>query len=253
MDLNNKVIVITGAARGLGFAMAQEMVSHGAHVALLDVDAGQLDSAAEDLRGRGGHVKTYVTNVADEAQVQDTFDQIVVDFDRLDALINNAGIIRDALLVKVRDGEIVSTMSLAQWQSVMDVNLTGVFLCGRAAAVKMIELGNGGVMINISSISRAGNRGQTNYSAAKAGVDAMAVTWARELARYNIRAAAISPGFTETELVASMPPDALSRIAAAIPMGRLAQPSEIARTATFILENDYINGRNIEVDGALRL
>ena len=172
---------------------------------------------------------------------------------RHDVVVNNAGIIKDSLLVKVKDGSIVSKMTLAQWQAVIDVNLTGVFLCGREAAARMIELGCQGCIINISSISRHGNMGQLNYSASKAGVEAMAVVWAKEFARYGLRAASIAPGFVRTELVMSMKPKARERMTAGIPLGRLGDPDEIARTVQFILENDYVSGRCFEVDGGLRL
>jgi 3-oxoacyl-[acyl-carrier protein] reductase len=144
-------------------------------------------------------------------------------------------------------------MSLEQWQLVIDVNLTGVFLCGREAAAKMIATGSKGCIINISSISRAGNMGQVNYSATKAGVQAMAVTWAKEFARYGIRAASIAPGFIGTEMVMSMKPEAREKLTKGIPSGRVGDPDEIAHAVQFILENDYVNGRCIEVDGALRL
>ena len=144
-------------------------------------------------------------------------------------------------------------MSLAQWQMVIDVNLTGVFLCGREAAARMIESGSEGVIINISSISMAGNFGQTNYSATKAGVAAMAVTWAKELARYGIRTGAIAPGYIATEMVMGMKPEALEKMAAGIPLKRLGEPGEIAQMALAIFTNDYISGRVFEVDGGLRL
>jgi 3-oxoacyl-[acyl-carrier protein] reductase len=148
---------------------------------------------------------------------------------------------------------VTGKMGLEQWQAVIDVNLTGVFLCGREAAERMIRLGHGGLIINISSISKCGNAGQTNYSAAKAGVTAMAVVWAKELARYGIRAASIAPGFTRTDLLAGMPPEMLDKVTAPVPLKRLAQPEEIAHTAVFIAENDYFTGRAIDVDGGLRL
>jgi 3-oxoacyl-[acyl-carrier protein] reductase len=143
-------------------------------------------------------------------------------------------------------------MSLAQWQLVIDVNLTGSFLCGREAATQMIKTGSEGVIVNISSISRAGNMGQTNYSATKAGVAAMTVSWAKELARYNIRTGAIAPGFMATEMVMSMKPEALEKMSAGIPLRRLGDPAEIAQMAITIFENDYISGRVFEVDGGLR-
>lgn len=253
MQLENKVIAITGGAQGLGFSMARMFASRGARLALVDINPEKLDDAVAELTAQGTEARSYVANVADEESVVALFQQIADDFGALNGLINNAGITRDGLLVKVKDGQVANKMSMSAWQSVMDVNLTGVFLCGREAAVKMIELGCEGLIVNISSISRAGNFGQTNYSAAKAGVAAMAVTWAKELARYGIRAASIAPGFIATEMVANMKQEALDKLAAGIPAKRLGQPEEIAQAALSIFENDYINGRVIEVDGGLRL
>jgi len=144
-------------------------------------------------------------------------------------------------------------MTLEQWQAVIDVNLTGVFLCGREAAERMIRLGNGGLIINVSSVSKVGNAGQSNYSAAKAGVTAMAAVWARELARYGIRAASIAPGFTRTDLLAGMPPEMLEKVTAPIPLRRLGMPEEVAHAAVFVAENDYFTGRALDLDGGLRL
>jgi 3-oxoacyl-[acyl-carrier protein] reductase len=144
-------------------------------------------------------------------------------------------------------------MSLTDFHNVIAVDLRGVFLCAREAAVHMVESGRGGVIINISSISRAGNVGQTNYAAAKAGIAAMTVTWAKELARYNIRVAGIAPGFSGTRMVASIPPKVRDRIVSTIPLRRFARPEEIGRAALFILQNDYYDGRILEIDGGLRL
>jgi 3-oxoacyl-[acyl-carrier protein] reductase len=253
MDLRGKVIAITGGAQGLGLSMAEGLVAKGAQFALLDVNAERLQGAVTRLEEMGAVARSYVTNVADESSVIAAFDAIVNDFGALDGLINNAGILRDGLLLKVKDGEIVKKLSLAEWQAVIDVNLTGVFLCGREAAERMINLNKGGVIINISSVSRAGNMGQSNYSAAKAGVAAMTVTWAKELARYGIRSMAIAPGFIGTEMVASMKPEALAKMSSQIPLGRVGEPGEIASTAAFIFENDYLTGRVIETDGGIRL
>ncbi len=253
MDLHNKTIVITGAARGLGAAMALHLAAAGRHLALVDLDADSNESTAKACTEAGATVSSYGANVAKEADVVKLFEKILANTGRVDALINNAGITRDALLVKVKEGELLSSMSLAQWQSVIDVNLTGVFLCGREAAAHMAKSGNGGVIINISSISRAGNMGQTNYSAAKAGVQAMAVAWAKELARYGIRTAAIAPGFINTEMVQSMKPEALAKLTAGIPLRRMGEPDEIAQTVAFILQNDYVSGRCFDIDGGLRL
>ena len=252
MDLTNKVIAVTGGAQGLGFAMAKGLAECGARLALIDMNAEPLEQAAASLRELGVEVATFVANVADEDSVIAAFDGIIDQFGTLQGLINNAGITRDGLMLKVKDGEVTDRMSLSQWQMVIDVNLTGVFLCGREAATRMIQAQSEGVIINISSISRSGNFGQTNYSATKAGVAAMAVTWAKELARHNIRTGAIAPGFMATEMVASMKPEALEKMASGIPLKRLGEPAEIAQMAVAILENDYISGRVFEVDGGLR-
>lgn len=253
MELRGKTIVITGAGRGLGAAMARSLARRGADLALVDLDAAGLAEVRAACETLGARANTYAANVALEADVVGTFDRVVADFGRLDGVIANAGILRDGLLVKVKDGQIAGKLSLAQWQAVIDVNLTGVFLCGREAAERMIKLGNGGCIINISSLSRAGNFGQSNYSAAKAGVAALTVVWAKELARYGIRVNAIAPGFIKTEMVASMKPEVLEKMAAGIPAQRLGEPDEIAATVEFILGNDYVNGRVIEVDGGQRL
>ncbi|MDJ0939939.1 MAG: SDR family oxidoreductase [Woeseiaceae bacterium] len=254
MNIKGKNIVITGGARGLGAAMATRLAAAGADLALVDLDEAALAETAARCREEGAAgVQTYVANVAVEAEVEALFDAIVEAQGAPHGLVNNAGVTRDALLVKYRDGEQLSKMTLEQWQTVMDINLTGVFLCGREVAAKMIEAGRRGCIINIASISRAGNMGQTNYSATKAGVEAMAVVWAKELARYGIRAASVAPGFIGTEMVMAMKPEARDKLTSMIPAGRVGNPDEIAHAVQFILENDYVSGRCIEVDGALRL
>jgi 3-oxoacyl-[acyl-carrier protein] reductase len=253
MNAEQSVIAITGAGGGLGAAMAARFAAQGARLALLDYRPEMLEELASGLDMDGKNLLLLPCDVSKEPDVDDAFKKIVEQFGRLDVLVNNAGITRDALTLKFRDGELVSRMSLEAWQAVIDVNLTGVFLCGRAAAEQMIRAGNGGLIINISSISRAGNMGQVNYSATKAGVAAMTVTWAKEFARYGIRANTISPGFIGTEMVRSMKPEALAKLSAMIPAGRVGDPDEIAHTVQYLVENDYVNGRNIEVDGALRL
>ncbi len=176
MDLNGKVIAVTGGAQGLGLCMARALAEQGANLALVDMNGERLDEATAELQALGVQARAYVANVAQEEAVEQLFADIGRDFGALHGLINNAGILRDGLLVKAKDGEVVSKMSLSAWQSVIDVNLTGVFLCAREAAATMIELQCEGVIVNISSVSRAGNMGQTNYSAAKAGVATMTVT-----------------------------------------------------------------------------
>ncbi|GIK34493.1 MAG: beta-ketoacyl-ACP reductase [Gammaproteobacteria bacterium] len=253
MELKGKTIVITGAARGLGAAMARRLARLGPTLALVDMSAESCGEVVAACKAAGAEARGYGANVAREADVVKLFDDIVGDCGGVDALVNNAGITRDALLLKFSDGKLVGKMSLEQWQAVIDVNLTGVFLCGREAAQRMVEGGRKGCIVNISSISRAGNMGQTNYSAAKAGVVAMAVAWSRELARYGIRAAAVAPGFINTEMVAGMKPEAREKLVSGIPLRRMGEPDEIAHTVEFILQNDYVSGRVFEIDGALRL
>ncbi|MFN2360511.1 MAG: SDR family oxidoreductase [Marinobacter sp.] len=253
MKLQDSVIAITGGGQGLGRAMAEYLAAKGARLALIDLIPEKLDEAAAACAEVGGSATTYICNVAREEDVEKTFEAIAKDFGQLDGLVNNAGILRDGLLVKAKEGQVEKRMELSQWQAVIDVNLTGVFLCGREAATQMIRNGNQGVIINIASIARAGNMGQSNYSAAKAGVSALVPVWAKELARYGIRCMGIAPGFIETEMTASMKPEALERMAASIPLKRMGKPEEIASAAVFIFENDYMSGRMLEVDGALRL
>lgn len=253
MQLKDKAIVITGAAQGIGRALAQTFAEAGSHVALLDLREDGLQETRDQCAALGVQARCYAANVSDEAAVDAAMQAIANDFGRLDGIVNNAGIVRDALLVKARDGQFDLGMSLEQWRAVIDVNLTGVFLCGRAAALQMARLGNGGVIINIASISRHGNIGQSNYSAAKAGVAALAEVWAKELARYGIRAASIAPGFVATDIVSTIRPEVLDKLIGAVPLRRFGQPDEIAQAARFIAESDFYTGRCLELDGGLRL
>ncbi len=253
MKIKDKTIVITGAGRGIGRALAVRFASQGAHIALLDTNAADLAAATQQCTDIGVRAMAYTADVSREADVAAALDAVVSDFGSLDVIINNAGIVKDALLIKVKDGDVVGKMSLEQWRAVIDVNLTGVFLCAREAAERMIKLAKGGVIVNISSISRHGNAGQSNYAAAKSGVASMTVVWAKELARFGIRVGAIAPGFTHTDILASMKPEVLEKVIAPVPLKRLGQPDEIAHAAQFIVENDFFTGRCLDLDGGLRL
>ena len=253
MQLENKLVVITGSGRGIGRAMAVAFAQKQADVALLDLNAEHLEQTRGLCESHGVQARTYICNVASEEQMIATLDAVVRDFGRLDVMINNAGITKDAMLVKAQDGKVTGKMSMSQWQAVIDVNLTGVFLGAREAAERMINLGSGGVIISVSSISRSGNMGQTNYTAAKAGVAAMTVVWAKELARYGIRAGAIAPGFTRTEILDAMKPEMIERTLNAVPLKRMAEASEMAHAAVFIAENDFFSGRIVELDGGQRM
>jgi 3-oxoacyl-[acyl-carrier protein] reductase len=253
MDTKGKTVVVTGAGRGIGRELANTFAAHGAGLALYDMNDADLADTAAQCAARGAVARCYRVNVTREAEVEQAMAATVADFGGIDVLINNAGIVKDGLLVKVKDGAVTGKLSLDQWQAVIDVNLTGVFLCGREAAAQMVRRGQGGVIINISSISRHGNIGQTNYTAAKAGVAAMAEVWAKELARYGIRSASIAPGFTRTEILASMKPEVLEKLTSVVPLKRLGTVAEIAHAALFIVENDFFTGRCLDIDGGLRI
>ncbi len=253
MQIKNNTFAVTGAAQGLGRSISIALAKRGANLALLDVNAAGLDQTLEACAQAGSRCCVFSCDVADETSVGASFASIEEQLGPIAGLVNNAGILRDGMLVKVKQGEIVDRLSLQQWQQVIDINLTGVFLCAREAATSMIASGEGGVIVNISSISRAGNVGQSNYAAAKAGVAALTTTWARELARYGIRSAAIAPGVFETEMVASMKPEAYERITGAVPLQRTGAVEELAQAVEFIIENDYFSGRVLELDGGLRL
>ena len=253
MELKNKVIVVTGAGRGIGRGLATFLAGKGANIAVVDLNEDDIATTVQLCKDAGVNARGYKANVAQEADVEKLFSDVAADFGSLHGLINNAGITRDGLLVKFVDGKLDKKMSLQQWQAVIDVNLTGVFLCGREAAAKMIELGvEEGVIINISSVARYGSFGQSNYAAAKAAVATLAETWAKELARYNIRTGAIAPGTINTDMIAAMKPEARERLAQAVPLKRIGETKNIAQAAAFIFENDYFTGRCIDTDGGLR-
>ena len=243
MKLAQRVAVITGAGSGIGRAMALLFASEGARVLAADLNGDAANTTAREIVEAGGEAAAMAVDVVDPAQVRAMVERAHSLFERIDILCNNAGIGSTTDVVECEPEE---------WDRVMTVNVKSVYLGCKYAIPGMIEQG-GGVIVNISSISRAGNVGQTNYSAAKAGVAAMTVTWAKELSRYKIRVAGIAPGFCDTRMVAGIPAKIRERIVSTIPLRRLAEPEEIERTALFILQNDYYNGRVLEIDGGLRL
>ena len=253
MRLDEQTVVVTGAAQGLGRAVALALAARRARLALIDLGVDALAETESACRSAGARAQSFAVDVASERQVCAFFERLEADWGAPAGLVNNAGITRDAMLVKVKEGAVAGKMDSADWQAVIDVNLTGVFLCGREAAALMIRAGVAGMILNISSVSRAGNIGQSNYAAAKAGVAALTVTWAKELARHRIRCAAIAPGVMRTAMVDGMKPEAREKLASGIPLGRLGEPEELAALAAHMFENDYFNGRIVELDGGLRL
>ncbi|MGJ4746446.1 SDR family NAD(P)-dependent oxidoreductase [Leptospira sp. SA-E8] len=256
MEITNKTAVITGSAGGLGKEMALHFAKLGANIVLSDISADKLAEAKKDIEALGAKVIAVPTDVSKEKDAVELMEQAVSAFGSVDIAVLNAGILRDGLLIKSdkQTGKVASKMSLAEWQAVIDVNLTGVFLTGREAAVQMVNNGTKGVIIPIASVSMHGNPGQTNYSAAKAGVAAMTKLWAKELSRYGIRVAGIAPGFIATEMVMKdMNPEALKKWEALIPIGRLGRPDEIASTAVFIAQNDLVDGVVLEISGGVKI
>ncbi|ANQ29478.1 SDR family oxidoreductase [Vibrio natriegens] len=252
MELANKVVAITGAGQGLGKQMALSLAESGVNLALIDLNLEQLRDTQADCESLGVNARVYVANVTNEQQVCAAFEQIEADFKQLNGVINNAGIMRDGMFIKVKDGQI-TPMSLEQFQSVMDVNVTGTFLCGREASKVMLNTDSKGVLINISSVARAGNIGQTNYSASKAAVATMATVWAKELGRFGIRSVAIAPGVIKTAMTDQIKPEAMDRLIKMIPVGRLGLADEISATVKYALTNEFVTGRVLEVDGGMRM
>lgn len=247
MEIAGKNIVITGAARGMGKRFAEDLRLAGAKVYVLDVIQENLDA----LKAETG-IDGEIVDVGSESAVEAFFERYTAAHGPVDVLINNAGITSDALFIKQK-GEEITKFPFSNWEKVINVNLTGVFLCAREAAYHMVKHQVKGVIINISSISRAGNLGQTNYAATKSAVDAMTVTWAKELSRYGIRVGAIAPGYINTEMVAKIRQEVLDKIIEKIPVGRLGDMSEISQAVQFIIGNDFYTGRVLEVDGGMRI
>lgn len=247
MEIAGLNVVITGGARGMGKQFAVDLKNLGAEPYVIDVIQENLDALKKETGIHG-----EIVDVSNEKSIETFFERYTLEYGPPDVLINNAGITADALFIKQK-GEEITKFPLSNWEKVLNVNLSGTFLCAREAAFHMVKKKVGGVIINISSISRGGNLGQTNYSATKSAIDSMTVTWAKELARYKIRVGAIAPGYINTEMVAKIRPDVLEKVVQNIPLGRLGEMGEISQTIQFIIKNDFFTGRIIEVDGGMRI
>jgi 3-oxoacyl-[acyl-carrier protein] reductase len=250
MRLENKVALLTGGAAGIGKATATRFVQEGAKVFICDVDKQAGQNTAAEL---GENCVFSIVDVSDRQAVQEWVEQVIADAGEIDILVNNAGILRDATLVKIKDGELVKQMSEENFDSVISVNLKGVFNCTQAVAPYMIRQGGGSIVNASSVVGLDGNFGQTNYVAAKAGVVGMTKVWARELGRNNIRVNAVAPGIILTEMVLSMPENALESFKKRAPIKRLGTPEEVANLYLFLVSDEasYISGETIRVDGGL--
>ena len=256
MKLEDLKIIITGGAQGMGRHFALRLAEAGAQVAVGDVNEVGLAETLEAAKtATKGKVHARRLNVADEADVASFVAWAHGAMGGLNGLVNNAGILRDGLLVKKdRETGAIKVLSKEQWDAVIGVNLTGATLITRDVVAKMLETNQRpGVIVNISSIARHGNRGQSNYTAAKAALAANTVTWSKEFAAFGVRVGAVAPGMIETPMTQGMNQKARDALVAAIPVGRIGLPEDIWLGVKFVLECDYFNGRTIDVDGGLAM
>jgi 3-oxoacyl-[acyl-carrier protein] reductase len=251
--MSDRVVIVTGAAAGIGRATARRFARDGARIAAWDVRMEDQEALAAELAGEGGEGWFQRVDVTAASQVEAAVAAVMERWGRIDVLVNNAGILKDGQLVKWKDGRKVSEMSERDFDAVIAVNLKGVFLCTRAVAPHMIGAG-GGVVLNASSVvGLYGNFGQTNYAATKAAVINLTRTWARELGRYKVRVNAVAPGFIATEMVRAMPEKVLASMVEHTPIGRMGRPDDIAE-AYFWLASDaagFVHGAVLSVDGGL--
>jgi len=241
MDFSKKVVLITGAARGIGKTVAETFLQYDATVILNDVNEDSLIETKNEFSSQKGKCDTVVADTSKPDEVERMYADIANKYGRLDVLVNNAGITRDGFLHK---------LSLEQWQKVIDVNLTGVFLCLQGAA-RMMKAQNSGRIVNISSAAWNGNMGQANYSASKAGVVGLTRTAAKELARANILVNAIAPGIIDTDMIKTVPDDVLKTLLKSVPLGRPGKTAELANLVLFLSSDlcTYITGQTINIDG----
>ncbi len=246
MRLKDKVAIITGAASGIGLATARIFASEGARVVLADLDPARTEAARQAAAAAGAETLALRVDVTDRQSVEAMVSATLTQWGRIDCLVNNAGITKDARLVK---------MTEQQFDSVMSVNLKGVFNCTQAVAPTMIGQGSGVILIASSVVGLYGNFGQTNYAATKAGVIGFTKTWARELGPKGVRTVAVCPGFIATPILDTIPDAVMEKMVEKVPLGRLGQPEEIARVYAFLASDDasYINGAVIEVSGGIMM
>ena len=244
MSLDEKVAIITGAGQGIGKTTALRFARDGAKVAVVEINEETGQAAAQEIQDQGGEALFVKADVADHADAQRMVETVHAHFGRVDVLINNAGILRDAQLHK---------MDETDFDAVISVNLKGTFNCTQAVAPIMREQGFGSIVNAASVVGLYGNFGQTNYVASKAGVIGMAKTWAKELGRKGVRVNAVAPGFISTEMIQQMPEKIITQMQEKVPMGRLGDPEEVAAVYAFLASDEasYINGAVISVDGGV--
>jgi 3-oxoacyl-[acyl-carrier protein] reductase len=246
MKLRGKVAAITGGARGIGHSTAVKFAAEGARVAVCDINPDLVQQTLQEIRAAGGEADGYQVDVTNKEQIAAMVKAVMAKWSRIDCVVNNAGIVMDAQL---------KNMSDVQFDTVIDVNLKGVYNCTRAVVDIMIAQQSGVILTTSSIVGLYGNFGQTNYAASKFAVIGMTKTWARELGRKGIRAIAVCPGFIATPILSKMPGDVLDAMAKKVPNGRLGRPEEVANVFAFLASDEasYINGAVISVDGGMTL
>ena len=243
--LNDKVAIITGGANGLGKATALLFCDNGAKIVIVDINQEAGDKVVSEIAKKGGIASFIKTDISKSAEVNKMVEIVVAQYGGVDILINNAGVLADARLVKMTEEE---------WDRVININLKGIFLCGQAAAKVMIEKDKGGVILNTSSVVGIyGNFGQSNYVASKAGVIGMTKTWARELGKSNIRVNAVAPGFIKTEIIKDMPDKIINYMKEKVYLKRIGEPEDIANAFLYLASDmgKYVNGTILSVDGGV--
>ena len=224
-DMTDKVTVITGSARGIGFALATAFGAAGAKVMVIDLAPEAVDAAVQKLRDQGSQAWGYVGNVTDSAMMEELFARVVAEHGSLDVLINNAGVTRDNLMLRMKEEE---------WQLVMDINLKGSFICTQKAFKHMMKARKGSIVNIASVIGLMGNAGQANYAASKGGMIAFTKSCAKEFASRGVRVNAVAPGFIETEMTASLPAEVVAAYAKAIPLAKMGSPLDVAKLCLFL-------------------
>ncbi|MCF7858339.1 MAG: 3-oxoacyl-[acyl-carrier-protein] reductase [Candidatus Cloacimonetes bacterium] len=242
--LNDKVAIITGSARGIGFSIAEKLATNGATSVIIDLDQQAVDLAVQKIDDQGFRAIGFAANVTDQEQITSIFKEIYEEFDAVDILINNAGITKDGLIMKMKEDD---------WDSVINVNLKGTFICTQKICRFMMKK-RSGVILNIASvIGLMGNAGQANYAASKGGIIAFTKSSAKEFASRNIRVNAIAPGFIQTEMTENLSQEVVDNYTAAIPLSRMGSADDVANLCLFLVSDDasYITGQTIQVDGGL--
>jgi len=244
--LEGRISLVTGASRGIGRAIAQAFAAEGASVVLAARDAAKLAEGVAQIQAKGGKAEALALDVCDRASVEAAVAQVVTAHGRIDHLVNNAGVTRDNLLLRMKDEE---------WRQVLDTNLTGAFLCTQAVLKPMLKQRSGRILTITSVVGLAGNAGQANYAASKAGVIGFTKSVAREVASRGITANAIAPGFIETDMTAAMSEKAREAVFAAIPLGRVGRPEDVAGAAVFLVSDAaaYVTGQVLAVDGGFHM